>query len=245
MSWSIPLHDRSARGMIHTTITGESRKVSRPFTWGRYLDERPSGSARHAGTCRAVCRQGNVRHQIRAARKAEDLSATVDLPHAAPEHPPTHRHRRRPRPRGHRLPDRGTGGRLFRPPPALPHRPVPLPAGLARPCRRRDCTSSPTPASRQPRHHPVYGVLASLVGTLEVAAVAMLVGTPVAIATALFLSEYAPHLEPPHADRPGRPGRGHPEHHLRPVGRVRALRPTWSGSAPGSPATWPSSPSSR
>ena len=40
--------------------------------------------------------------------------------------------------------------------------------------------------------HPVYGVLASLVGTLEVAAVAMLVGTPVAIATALFLSEYAP-----------------------------------------------------
>ena len=40
--------------------------------------------------------------------------------------------------------------------------------------------------------HPVYGVLASLVGTLEVAAVAMVVGTPVAIGTALFLSEYAP-----------------------------------------------------
>ncbi len=40
--------------------------------------------------------------------------------------------------------------------------------------------------------HPVYGVLASLVGTLEVATVAMVVGTPVAIGTALFLSEYAP-----------------------------------------------------
>jgi len=40
--------------------------------------------------------------------------------------------------------------------------------------------------------HPVFGVLASLVGTIEVAAVAMLVGTPVAIGTALFLSEYAP-----------------------------------------------------
>ncbi len=40
--------------------------------------------------------------------------------------------------------------------------------------------------------HPVYGVLASLVGTIEVAAVAMVVGTPIAIATALFLSEYAP-----------------------------------------------------
>ena len=41
-------------------------------------------------------------------------------------------------------------------------------------------------------NHPVYGVLASLVGTLEVAAVAIVVGTPVAIGTALFLSEYAP-----------------------------------------------------
>jgi len=40
--------------------------------------------------------------------------------------------------------------------------------------------------------HPVFGVLASLVGTIEVAAVAMIVGTPVAIGTALFLSEYAP-----------------------------------------------------
>jgi phosphate transport system permease protein len=40
--------------------------------------------------------------------------------------------------------------------------------------------------------HPIYGVLASLVGTVEVALVAMVVGVPVAIATALFLSEYAP-----------------------------------------------------
>ena len=39
---------------------------------------------------------------------------------------------------------------------------------------------------------PVYGVLASLVGTLEVAGVAILVGTPIGICTALFLSEYAP-----------------------------------------------------
>jgi phosphate transport system permease protein len=40
--------------------------------------------------------------------------------------------------------------------------------------------------------HPVYGVLASLVGTVEVALVAMVVGTPIALCTALFLSEYAP-----------------------------------------------------
>jgi phosphate transport system permease protein len=40
--------------------------------------------------------------------------------------------------------------------------------------------------------HPSFGVLASLVGTVEVAFVAMLVGAPVAICTALFLSEYAP-----------------------------------------------------
>ncbi len=40
--------------------------------------------------------------------------------------------------------------------------------------------------------HPSYGVLASLVGTVEVATVALIVGAPVAIATALFLSEYAP-----------------------------------------------------
>jgi len=40
--------------------------------------------------------------------------------------------------------------------------------------------------------HPSFGVFASIVGTLEVAGVAMLVGTPVAIATAIFLGEYAP-----------------------------------------------------
>jgi phosphate transport system permease protein len=40
--------------------------------------------------------------------------------------------------------------------------------------------------------HPSFGVLASIVGTLEVASVAILVGTPVAIATAIFLSDYAP-----------------------------------------------------
>jgi phosphate transport system permease protein len=42
------------------------------------------------------------------------------------------------------------------------------------------------------KHPGEFGVLASLVGTLEVAGVAMLVGTPVAICTALFISEYAP-----------------------------------------------------
>jgi len=40
--------------------------------------------------------------------------------------------------------------------------------------------------------HPSFGVFASLIGTIEVASVAMLVGVPVAIATAIFLSEYAP-----------------------------------------------------
>jgi phosphate transport system permease protein len=43
-----------------------------------------------------------------------------------------------------------------------------------------------------PGAHSDFGVLASLVGTVEVAFVAMLVGAPVAICTALFLSEYAP-----------------------------------------------------
>ncbi len=43
-----------------------------------------------------------------------------------------------------------------------------------------------------PGANPSFGVLASLVGTVEVAFVAMLVGAPVAICTALFLSEYAP-----------------------------------------------------
>ena len=40
--------------------------------------------------------------------------------------------------------------------------------------------------------HPAFGVLASLYGTVVVAAVALVVGVPVAITTALFLSEYAP-----------------------------------------------------
>ena len=40
--------------------------------------------------------------------------------------------------------------------------------------------------------HASFGVLASLTGTVEVAFVAMIVGAPVAICTALFLSEYAP-----------------------------------------------------
>lgn len=40
--------------------------------------------------------------------------------------------------------------------------------------------------------HPAFGVLASLYGTVVVAVVALIVGVPVAITTALFLSEYAP-----------------------------------------------------
>ena len=40
--------------------------------------------------------------------------------------------------------------------------------------------------------HPSFGVLASLYGTVVVAVVALVVGTPIALATALFLSEYAP-----------------------------------------------------
>ncbi|MGO9342569.1 MAG: phosphate ABC transporter permease subunit PstC [Acidimicrobiales bacterium] len=41
-------------------------------------------------------------------------------------------------------------------------------------------------------NHPVFGVLASLYGTVVVAVVALIVGVPVALTTALFLSEYAP-----------------------------------------------------
>lgn len=40
--------------------------------------------------------------------------------------------------------------------------------------------------------HPVFGVLASLYGTVIVALVALVVGVPIALTTALFLSEYAP-----------------------------------------------------
>ena len=43
-----------------------------------------------------------------------------------------------------------------------------------------------------PGAHPSFGVLASLTGTVEVAFVAMIFGAPIAICTALFLSEYAP-----------------------------------------------------
>lgn len=40
--------------------------------------------------------------------------------------------------------------------------------------------------------HPTFGVLASLYGTVVVAIVALIVGFPVALTCALFLSEYAP-----------------------------------------------------
>jgi phosphate transport system permease protein len=40
--------------------------------------------------------------------------------------------------------------------------------------------------------HPVYGVAASLYGTVVVAVVALVVGVPVALTTALFLAEFAP-----------------------------------------------------
>jgi phosphate transport system permease protein len=40
--------------------------------------------------------------------------------------------------------------------------------------------------------HPKYGVLAPMVGTLTVAIIAIIIGVPVAIGCALFLSEYAP-----------------------------------------------------
>ena len=43
-----------------------------------------------------------------------------------------------------------------------------------------------------PGAHGNFGVLASLTGTVEVAFIAMIVGTPIAIATALFLSDYSP-----------------------------------------------------
>ena len=94
-------------------------------------------------------------------------------------------------------------------------------------------------------HHPVYGVLASLVGTLEVAAVAMVVGTPVAIATAIFLSEYAPMWSRRTLIALVDLAAAIPSIIFGLLGGVRALRTTWSGSAPGSPATWPSSRSSR
>lgn len=40
--------------------------------------------------------------------------------------------------------------------------------------------------------HPHFGVLAPMVGTVEVAVIAVVLGVPVALAAALFLTEYAP-----------------------------------------------------
>ena len=40
--------------------------------------------------------------------------------------------------------------------------------------------------------HPLFGVLASLYGSVVVALVALVVGVPIALCTSLFLSEYAP-----------------------------------------------------
>ena len=41
-------------------------------------------------------------------------------------------------------------------------------------------------------NHPMFGVLASLYGSVVVAIVALVVGVPIALTTSLFLSEYAP-----------------------------------------------------
>ena len=127
------------------------------------------------------------------------MTAPLDVPRGrAREAPPS-----RPRSRSHRTTARPTGssggdpGRGLRPLVLLVLIGFFLFMGAFRRSPRRAGATSPSPGSTPSGHHPIYGVLAPLIGTLEVGRHGHLVGTPVAIAVALFLSEYAPPSEPP------------------------------------------------
>ena len=69
--------------------------------------------------------------------------------------------------------------------------------------------------------HPKYGVLAQMFGTITIALIAIMVGVPVAIGCALFLTEYAPIRIRRGLDCARGPGRGHSQHHLRALGPSR------------------------
>ena len=92
--------------------------------------------------------------------------------------------------------------------------------------------------------HPKFGVEASLFGTLVVSVVALVVAVPVALATAIFLNEYAPVRSRRTLIALVDLARPSPASSTA-YGRCSSSSPTWSASATGCRDTWPSSPSSR
>ena len=159
--------------------------------------------------------------------------------------------RRRPRLRARRL-----RARRHRAADHRRHRRVPRLAVGADPRSATAGASSPSrPGSRRPTS---LGIGAVLVGTVSVAAVAMVFAFPLALLTALFISEYAPAGIKADADLAGRPDGRRALDHLRhvgllprhaPRGRVRpvAARRTSAGSrsSTSTPTRTPPSGTSR
>ena len=86
------------------------------------------------------------------------------------------------------------------------------------PCRAEGWkyfTTSGYSTLRKPYH---YGAAAQMYGTVIVSLIAVILGVPVAIGTALFLTEYAPLRTRRCPHRPRRPGCRRPQHHLRALG---------------------------
>ena len=123
------------------------------------------------------------------------------------------------------------------------HRRVPRLAVGTRRCSATGGASSPSPrGSRRPTRSASRAVL---VGTLSVAAVAMVIAFPLALLTALFISEYAPRRHEVDPDLAGRPDGRRPVDHLRDCGAS-----SWSCRTPphsrcGCSRTSAGSPSSR
>ena len=63
-----------------------------------------------------------------------------------------------------------------------------------------------------------FGIASALLGTVLIAGVALIIAFPIAIGTALFITEYAPASAAAAAHVAGRPARRGPEPHLRPLG---------------------------
>ena len=95
-------------------------------------------------------------------------------------------------------------------------------AWQATPTLRRYGWSFFTETAWQPEADPL-GIGAVLVGTVSVALVAMVIAFPLSLATALFISEYAPARIKSDAHLDGRPDGGRPLHHLRAVGLLPVM----------------------
>ncbi len=79
-----------------------------------------------------------------------------------------------------------------------------------------------------------FGALAPIYGTLITSLIAMIIGIPISFGIAVFLTELAPALAAPPGRHRGRAARGHPEHHLRHLGLLRA-RPDPADLGPAVP----------